>query len=267
MENINKNKRIYTVLIFGILAMLAYTPNFAQAQSVSNDYSGRNYSYGDPNFSYTNYNNNGTGNNTNTGTGYIANGNYNSNPAPIIYLLSPNNRIVNTGGTEVAITGDNFTPSSVARFNSYDRPTTYYSSTRLNVTLYDGDLKIPGNYLINVYNPVYRSSGGYSNTLSFTVREIGVANIVSSTTTSSKPIARKATTAKVAKVSTPIKSNGLTANVLDSGFSGLFGTNCKFFPNSLIQWLLLLILILVAVVLWRKAYINEKDKETPLKHA
>jgi len=39
-------------------------------------------------------------------------------------------------------------------------------------------------------------------------------------------------------------------------------------PKSFIQWLLLLVLVFLGIVLWRKAYGKDKKyKETPLKHA
>lgn len=55
-------------------------------------------------------------------------------------------------------------------------------------------------------------------------------------------------------------------NVGNLAAGAIFGYNA-FLPSSIFQWLFLAILILLAVVLWRKLYVSESDKETPLKHA
>jgi len=49
--------------------------------------------------------------------------------------------------------------------------------------------------------------------------------------------------------------------------NALFGANGGFMPSSLLGWLIFAILVLLAIILWRKLYVTENDKHTPLKHA
>jgi hypothetical protein len=55
-------------------------------------------------------------------------------------------------------------------------------------------------------------------------------------------------------------SDSLSANALSSTGAGLL-------PHTLLGWLLLCILILLAVKLWRAITVTEKEKNAPLKHA
>lgn len=156
------------------------------------------------------------------------------NPKPIIDSISPNTVDSGKGEMEVTVYGSNFVRNSIVKFNSSDRATTYLSSTRLKVKLTDTDINGSGEYLITVFNPA--PGGGYSNVEFFTI--LGGP-----------------TEAKVPEE----KESDLAAGAI-------FGAD-GFFPNSFMGWLLLSILILLGVVLWRKLYLNDKEKHAPLKHA
>ena len=90
-----------------------------------------------------------------------------SNPVPVITSVSPST--VQAGGpdTLVTITGSNFLPQSLAYNAPYPRPTTYVSSTDLQVLILAADIQYNGGVGIEVYNPV--PGGGYSNMMNITV--------------------------------------------------------------------------------------------------
>jgi hypothetical protein len=62
-----------------------------------------------------------------------------------------------------------------------------------------------------------------------------------------------------ATVSKNSEDNSLAANAI-------FGDG-SFLPNTLAEWLLLAILILLAVVLWRRIWVTDAQRNAPLKHA
>lgn len=157
------------------------------------------------------------------------------NPKPIIDSISPNTVDSGEGEMEIMVYGSNFVRNSVVKFNSSDRATTYLSPTRLKVKLTDTDINGSGEYLITVFNPL--PGGGYSNVEFFTI--LGGPT--------------------EAKVPADESESNL-------GAAAIFGAD-GFFPNSFMGWLLLSILILLGVVLWRKLYLNDKEKHAPLKHA
>lgn len=154
------------------------------------------------------------------------------NPKPVINSVSPNSVESGTGEVIVTVYGLNFVPSSVVKFNSSDRATTYEDGEKLKVKLTEADINGSGEYLITVFNPA--PGGGFSNAEFFTI--LG------------GPTEPKA----------PEESN-LSAGAImaDSGF----------FPNNFFGWVLLGLVILLAVILWRKLYISAKEKNAPLKHA
>jgi len=178
------------------------------------------------------------------------------NPSPIIYSIDPSSAYSGSSGIAVVVNGANFVPSSIAKFNGSNRYTRYVDPTRLVMTLSDRDMTGLGNYTVTVYN--LPPGGGYSNGVYFTlVKKTANApatpSVVKKTTTAKKVVA---STTKTDTCETNSDNNSLTA-------SAIFGSN-GFMPGSLMQWLLLLIMIIVAVILWRKAYVN---KEKSLKHA
>jgi hypothetical protein len=159
------------------------------------------------------------------------------NPVPIIYSVNPEKLAPGTGDTMVSIVGDNFTPSSVAKWNSEERETIYINPTHLAVKLNSEDLEKSGEYLLTVFNK--SPGGGYSNSMLFTLGDGETA-----------------------------ATGGATTNKNGSSLAGsaILGAD-SFLPFSLINWLIFMILILLGVVLWRKIYFTKEKKEAPLKHA
>lgn len=79
--------------------------------------------------------------------------------------LTPSAVTAGSAGFNLAVTGTNFTPQSVIRWNGVDRPTTFVSATLLRVPIPAPDLVQPTTVNITVFSP----SAGPSNELPFTV--------------------------------------------------------------------------------------------------
>ena len=253
MNKINNN---LIISVLGILAVFMFTtitfiPKKANAQWSAN--TATNTNYYNNNGQYTNNNNSNNNSNTNTETAV--------NAVPIIYSITPSSATQNSGGRNVTIIGDNFVPTSVARWNTSDRDTTYINSSKLVVYLNDYDMSGYGKYSITVFNPT--PGGGFSNPALFTInkKQTTIATTPSSTTTTtSKKPTTTSTTQPVTCTTDETEDNSLTANAL-------FGSD-GFMPTSLLQWLLLALLIIILVILFRKVYRGkEKYQSTPLKHA
>jgi len=210
----------------------------------------------------------GGGINTTYGFGGGSNSNQNNNssitpvnnPAPVIYSISPTSAYKCSGATDITIVGKNFIPSSVAKWNGSGRVTTYLNSTHLVMQANGTDICGLGNYLVTVDNG---TSGGLSNGAYFTVKTAQVSSVVSPSFSSQSAAPKpKATTPKTVtpKTATVAKTDSCeTDNDKNSLAAGaIFGSD-GFMPGNLMQWLLLAIMILVAVILWRKT-VNRKEK-------
>ena len=119
-------------------------------------------------------------------------------------------------------------------------------------TVYEGGGTNTSNYVsTGGTNSGYTTSGG-SN--------INTPQIAKVTTTGAKVnenIAKVTTGGADATDGKTSKNSSLSANSLSSGFM----------PSSLLGWIFLLILIYLAVTLWRKVYVTDAEKNKPLKHA
>ena len=200
-------------------------------------------------------------------------------PAPVIYSMTP--EVVNAGtpSTTILIKGANLLPCSQAQFNGEDRPTTFVNPTRILMEVFASDLANPGKFLVTVVNP--GPGGGYSNALTLTVLGQVVAPVANTTgsvqgantvvakptvkktvatTASTKPatVAKATNSGAVSGVSTTANNNtvDLSASAANSG-SG-------FMPDTLIEWLILVVLIFFGIKLFRKM---TEGPEKPLKHA
>jgi IPT/TIG domain-containing protein len=95
---------------------------------------------------------------------------------PITFTVSPAVGSVNPPGLPVGssaltlnVTGAGFEPNSIVLVNGSPRPTTYVSSTLLQVTLLSSDIAQGGTLNITVLNPP--AGGGVSPTVHFMVEE------------------------------------------------------------------------------------------------
>jgi len=187
--------------------------------------------------------------------------NNNLNPIPVIISLNPDSTRINTN-TTVAVTGNNFVQGSIVKLNNNNLPTTFINSGNLRAQLGYSDLNSRGNYQITVFNPA--PGGGYSNAVSFVVNANPVYYGGNTSNTSRTNNSNTSTTNNITNETTTGSTN--ETNVKDLAAGAIFGSN-GFLPSSIFQWIFFFILILLAVILWRKLYVTEEDKHTPLKHA
>lgn len=259
MSNKNNQNLISSILglsfIFA-LSLLASLPTKASAILYYDDwmdgtYSGYNSSsYNiDDDYNYYNYNN---GNNWNN------NGNNNNvNPIPSVFSVSPNS-IKILSNTTITVSGNDFVRGSTIRLNDSNIPTTFVNSQTLKGQI---NVNSKGNYFISVFSPA--PGGGFSNAISLSA----ISNVVSSTNTNTTA----STTSVTNKTKTSTKNNINNEATDESGVKDLaagaiFGYN-GFLPSSIFQWIFFAILILLAIILWRKLYVSDEEKHAPLKHA
>ena len=190
------------------------------------------------------------------------------NPSPTINSINPNSSNKGTGTKSVVITGSGFVPSSVAKMNGADRPTTFIDSSHLLIKLADGDLNRNDPFFITVYNKA--PGGGYSNAASFKIKNPGATAVVSGTQNNNNTngIDNNNTSSSDTFTETPTQGqntqNGQNNSNLAS--NAIFGTN-GFMPSGLVQWVFFAIIVLVIIILVRKIMGgSEAYHATPLKH-
>ena len=90
-----------------------------------------------------------------------------NNPAPTISSYSPGS--AQTGGPAftLLVTGTNFVPGAVVRFNGNTRVTSFLSATQLSAQILASDVATAGTYNLSVANPA--PGGGVSNVVGFPV--------------------------------------------------------------------------------------------------
>lgn len=119
----------------------------------------------------------GSFNITATATGGTETGTSNNftvnNVVPSTLSLAPASRGVGTAGFTISVTGSNFVPTSVVRFNGSARSTTFIDSAHVTAEILSSDLTTAGSFPITVFTPA--PGGGASNVQTFTVQQF-VAN-------------------------------------------------------------------------------------------
>jgi 6-phosphogluconolactonase (cycloisomerase 2 family) len=101
-------------------------------------------------------------------------------PVPTINSFYPNcvpagEQFVNSVNNQLTVSGDNFVPSSVVRWNGTDRPTTLDSNSLgkiLTAQISASDIAAAGTAGVTVFNPP--PGGGSSNSVTFTITTGGV---------------------------------------------------------------------------------------------
>jgi hypothetical protein len=92
-----------------------------------------------------------------------------TNPQPLLSALSPTSVIRGSDKFTLNVSGNNFVPGSVVRFNGSNRLTTFVSATALAVQILASDLTTAGSFPISVVNN--GPGGGTSAAVSFVVNE------------------------------------------------------------------------------------------------
>jgi hypothetical protein len=90
-----------------------------------------------------------------------------NNPVPTATSISPDIGIYGGAPFTMTINGTNFVSTSVVRFNGFNRPTTFVSSTQLTASIPASDMTVTGSFPITVFNPT--PEGGTSNAQTFTI--------------------------------------------------------------------------------------------------
>ncbi len=89
------------------------------------------------------------------------------NPAPVLTGLNPGSATAGGAAFTLTLTGTNFVPGAVVRWNNSDRTTNVVSATQLTAAILASDIASPGNASITVFNPA--PGGGVSGALPFTI--------------------------------------------------------------------------------------------------
>lgn len=93
------------------------------------------------------------------------------NPVPTLGSLNPASRMAGSGAFTLTVTGTNFVPSSVVRWNGANRTTTYVSTTSLTAAIGAADVQAAGSAAVTVFNAA--PGGGTSNAVNFTITPSG----------------------------------------------------------------------------------------------
>lgn len=128
------------------------------------------------------------------------------NPQPALSALSVQKATVGANGLTLTLTGSNFVPTSIVRWNSADRNTTFISSDQLDASITPADLATATVASVTVFNGA--PGGGISNSAAFTV-----VNTVPGITTLEPPFAI---------------AGGLAMTLTVNGG--------KFFPGAVVRW-------------------------------
>ncbi len=230
---------------------------------------------------------------------YNSNNNYENrlNPVPILYDSTPNSVTEITGNMAIMLTGANFVPGIVAKFDNSNRATIYENSNQVTVILTYSDLTKQGDHIITVANPSL--GGGNSNGITFTVKNNPVVARIQTQTIIHKHIYENKKEAVSVKENTETEDTKSIFSKILSRLDNLEESQAKTiaYLNSLnnnkvavkknttndlsasaadsvsgnlslglIQWLIIAIMILVIVILIRKLTFAGNE-HTPLKHA
>lgn len=188
---------------------------------------------------------------------------YVDNPTPYITSISPNS-INNNMRTNIviAITGNGFIPSSVARVNGSDRVTTFIDYSHIFIKLNSNDTYNTDGFYVNVFNGF--PGGGYSNSEYFTNNKVAPVAKTSYSNPSSTMTSSVTENTTNSKNTVNDDTNNNASNL---AATAIFGSN-SFLPSGLIQWILFAIIILLIIIFVRRIFGARKNyEETPLKHA
>ncbi len=185
------------------------------------------------------------------------------NPRPEIYYIDPNSVESRRESMRVTVSGANFMPESIVRFDGSYRPTRFDSSSKLTVSLSSSDMSNLGVHVITVFTP----NGGTSNGEYMTIERDGGAVLGASTNKNTNPNTY---------VTNPPRTNGDESPIVYNDYQGEFGDltanafygNGSFLPNGILQWIMVAILVVVIIIMVRKFFGPEKNyHSTPLKHS
>jgi hypothetical protein len=88
-------------------------------------------------------------------------------PVPVLGGLGPSSATSGGAALALTVTGGNFVPGSVVRWNGADRATTFVSASQLEAAIPAGDIATPGTAQVAVFTPA--PGGGLAGPLPFTI--------------------------------------------------------------------------------------------------
>ena len=103
------------------------------------------------------------------------------NPVPTLASLSPAGAVAGAGAFTLTLNGTGFVPSSVARWNGADRPTTFVNSTQVRAAMSASDIASVGTAQLTVFSPA--PGGGLSEARSFAIGQAPTISVSATSTT------------------------------------------------------------------------------------
>ena len=121
-----------------------------------------------------------------------------NSPAAVITALTPANVEQGSGATTVTLTGTGFETNSAVSWNGQARPTTFVSSTGLQVALTATDLQSEGQGQLTVSNPAPNANTSLPAVLNITAIPVPVITGLTPPSIPANPAATSATTVVIA---------------------------------------------------------------------
>lgn len=145
---------------------------------------------------------------------------------PFITTIAPTSRVAGAGSFTLTVNGQNFSNSSIIRWNGNNRTTTYVSPTQLTAVIPASDVIASGSALITVANGTT-----ISNSQVFTIDPAGVPNLT--TSSSSLNLATTVIGTASASSSYTITGSNLTTDPVITAPSNfeISTNNTNFFPS------------------------------------
>lgn len=97
-----------------------------------------------------------------------------NNPPPTLAAIFPSSATAGAPGFTLVVTGSNFVPGSIVRWNASNRPTTFIGNSQLRVEIPASDLAMAGNANVTVFTPA--PGGEASDSQTFTINPVVVAS-------------------------------------------------------------------------------------------
>ena len=216
-------------------------------------------------------------------------GSVNSSGSQVVYPLVPTTYILTAYGQN----GEAITKSRTVtvqglncEISSFNASSTYINRGDSSTLTWDtnscnsmnisniGTVSVSGSQVVHPINTTTYTLTGYSSngTSVYQTKTIRVASAILGNTTSSSTTKNTSNTSKTTTTSSTSKNNttnnqsGNENQTSDLAANALFGSG-GFLPSSLFGWLFFAILVLIAVILWRKLYVSDRERQAPLKHA
>ena len=191
-----------------------------------------------------------------------------NNPKPSVDSINPSSAERSVNAKTITVSGSGFIPSSVARLNGSNRSTTFIDEAHLLVQLTPNDMYSTDGFFITVFNGL--PGGGYSNAAFFTINNVATPAM---NTNGNNPSVNTENNANnnFFGTGTNQTENG-TGNEVNNKYgdlaSGVIFGSGSFMPSGLIQWVIVAMIILLIVIIARRAFgARENYDALPMKYS